>query len=247
MPTTIDRTDALVERLFGATLGALELFSVYLGSRRSGSTGRSRARAARPRASSPRARGSRRATPASGSSSRPSPACSRSSDAGDAPLPRCAPEHARVLAHARRRRARRAVRAHARRDRRRAAAGRRGLPDRRRRALRGLRRRLPARPGPHQPARLHARAPDRLDRRDARHPRTAAIDHGGRVADIGCGQGFSTIAVAHAFPNASVDGIDLDPASIADATRHTADAGLDGRVRFRARRRQPSSSADRTT
>ena len=31
MTTTTDRTDALVERLFGATLGALELFSVYLG------------------------------------------------------------------------------------------------------------------------------------------------------------------------------------------------------------------------
>jgi hypothetical protein len=28
---TVDRADALVERLFGATLGALELFSVYLG------------------------------------------------------------------------------------------------------------------------------------------------------------------------------------------------------------------------
>ena len=30
--TTTDRTEALVERLFGATLGALELHSVYLGS-----------------------------------------------------------------------------------------------------------------------------------------------------------------------------------------------------------------------
>ena len=29
--TTRDRADALAERLFGATLGALELFSVYLG------------------------------------------------------------------------------------------------------------------------------------------------------------------------------------------------------------------------
>ena len=29
--TTPDRTDALAERLFGATLGALELFSTYLG------------------------------------------------------------------------------------------------------------------------------------------------------------------------------------------------------------------------
>ena len=58
-------------------------------------------------------------------------------------------------------------------------------------------------------------------------------DHGGRIADIGCGQGFSTIAIAKAFPNVSVDGIDLDPASVADATRHAEDAGLAGRVRFR--------------
>jgi 2-polyprenyl-3-methyl-5-hydroxy-6-metoxy-1,4-benzoquinol methylase len=57
-------------------------------------------------------------------------------------------------------------------------------------------------------------------------------DQGGRIADIGCGQGFSTIAIAQAFPNASVDGIDADPASIADATRHAVEAGLDGRVRF---------------
>ena len=57
-------------------------------------------------------------------------------------------------------------------------------------------------------------------------------DRGGRVADIGCGQGFSTVAIAKAFPNASVDGIDLDAASIADATRHATEAGLDGRIRF---------------
>jgi hypothetical protein len=29
--TTPNRADALAERLFGATLGALELFSIYLG------------------------------------------------------------------------------------------------------------------------------------------------------------------------------------------------------------------------
>jgi trans-aconitate methyltransferase len=52
------------------------------------------------------------------------------------------------------------------------------------------------------------------------------------VADIGCGQGWSTLAVARAFPNAWLDGIDPDPGSIADARRHAADAGLDGRVRF---------------
>ncbi len=53
-----------------------------------------------------------------------------------------------------------------------------------------------------------------------------------RVADVGCGQGWSAIAVARAFPNAWVDGLDADPASVADARRHAADAGLDGRVRF---------------
>jgi 2-polyprenyl-3-methyl-5-hydroxy-6-metoxy-1,4-benzoquinol methylase len=53
-----------------------------------------------------------------------------------------------------------------------------------------------------------------------------------RVADLGCGQGFSTIALARAFLTAWVDGFDSDPASIADARRHAAEAGLDGRVRL---------------
>jgi 2-polyprenyl-3-methyl-5-hydroxy-6-metoxy-1,4-benzoquinol methylase len=53
-----------------------------------------------------------------------------------------------------------------------------------------------------------------------------------RVADVGCGQGWSTIALAQAFPNARVDGLDLDPGSIADSRRHAAEAGLDDRVRF---------------
>ena len=54
-----------------------------------------------------------------------------------------------------------------------------------------------------------------------------------RVADLGCGQGWSSLAVARAFPRARVDGVDLDPASIADATRYAEDAGLADRVRFR--------------
>ncbi len=40
---------------------------------------------------------------------------------------------------------------------------------------------------------------------------------GGRVADLGCGQGWSTIAVARAYPKAEVWGFDLDPASVTDA------------------------------
>ena len=58
------------------------------------------------------------------------------------------------------------------------------------------------------------------------------LEGGGRVADVGCGEGWSTLAVARAFPEARVDGLDLDSASIADAQRHAAETQVDGRVRF---------------
>jgi SAM-dependent methyltransferase len=53
-----------------------------------------------------------------------------------------------------------------------------------------------------------------------------------RVADVGCGQGWSTIAVAQEFLYAQVDGLDVDPGSIADARRHAEEAGVNGRLRF---------------
>jgi 2-polyprenyl-3-methyl-5-hydroxy-6-metoxy-1,4-benzoquinol methylase len=53
-----------------------------------------------------------------------------------------------------------------------------------------------------------------------------------RIADLRCGQGWSTIALANAFRDAWVDGLDSDPASIEDARRYAAEAGLDGRLRF---------------
>ncbi|MBA2309449.1 MAG: methyltransferase domain-containing protein [Pseudonocardiales bacterium] len=40
-----------------------------------------------------------------------------------------------------------------------------------------------------------------------------------QVVDLGCGQGFSTIALARAYPKAQVVGIDNDEASVADARR----------------------------
>jgi 2-polyprenyl-3-methyl-5-hydroxy-6-metoxy-1,4-benzoquinol methylase len=58
------------------------------------------------------------------------------------------------------------------------------------------------------------------------------LANGGRVADIGCGQGFAAIGVAQAFPQAEVWGFDSDSASIEDARRHAAEAGAD--VRFEA-------------
>jgi trans-aconitate methyltransferase len=48
-------------------------------------------------------------------------------------------------------------------------------------------------------------------------PTAERLAGGGRLADLGCGQGWSTIAVAGAYPKADVWGFDLDPGSIADA------------------------------
>jgi 2-polyprenyl-3-methyl-5-hydroxy-6-metoxy-1,4-benzoquinol methylase len=53
-----------------------------------------------------------------------------------------------------------------------------------------------------------------------------------RVADLGCGLGWSTVAVARAYPKAEVDGIDLDQASIANAAANLAGTDLADRVRF---------------
>lgn len=56
-----------------------------------------------------------------------------------------------------------------------------------------------------------------------------------RVADIGCGEGWSAIGIAQAYPYALVDGFDLDEPSLARAREHAANAGLADRVRFEAR------------
>ncbi|NMO55353.1 class I SAM-dependent methyltransferase [Actinoplanes sp. TBRC 11911] len=57
---------------------------------------------------------------------------------------------------------------------------------------------------------------------------------GARVADIGCGTGWSSIAMAEAYPLVSVEGIDLDAQAIAEAGRHAHEHGLADRVRFKA-------------
>ena len=56
-----------------------------------------------------------------------------------------------------------------------------------------------------------------------------------RVAEIGCGQGWAALAIARAYPNARVDGYDLDEPSIAEAGAAAREAGLDERVRFEVR------------
>jgi 2-polyprenyl-3-methyl-5-hydroxy-6-metoxy-1,4-benzoquinol methylase len=56
-----------------------------------------------------------------------------------------------------------------------------------------------------------------------------------RVADLGCGTGWSSIAIAKAYPAAIVDGFDLDPASIEDARRNAQASGVGDRVNFQVR------------
>lgn len=50
-----------------------------------------------------------------------------------------------------------------------------------------------------------------------------------RIADVGCGAGWSTIAMARAFPRAEVIGFDADEASVMDARAHAAAQGVAAR------------------
>ncbi|HET6182504.1 MAG TPA: class I SAM-dependent methyltransferase [Acetobacteraceae bacterium] len=61
---------------------------------------------------------------------------------------------------------------------------------------------------------------------------TAKLERGARVADVGCGHGFSTIMMAKAFPNATFTGYDFHPASIEQARRHAEEHGVTANTRF---------------
>lgn len=56
-----------------------------------------------------------------------------------------------------------------------------------------------------------------------------------RIAEVGCGEGLAAITIARVYPNAEVDGYDLDDASIAVAQRVAAEAGVADRARFEVR------------
>ena len=60
------------------------------------------------------------------------------------------------------------------------------------------------------------------------------LEAGAKVADVGCGVGFSTLLMAEAFPNSRFVGYDFHAPSIEQANAHAAEHGLDDRVRFEA-------------
>lgn len=57
-----------------------------------------------------------------------------------------------------------------------------------------------------------------------------------QVADVGCGQGHSTILMAKAFPKSRFFGFDAHGPSIEEARRHAAEAGVADRVTFEVAR-----------
>jgi SAM-dependent methyltransferase len=59
-----------------------------------------------------------------------------------------------------------------------------------------------------------------------------ALRAGGRVADVGCGMGWSSIGIARAYPQARVDGFDVDEPSVEQARRNAEESGVADRVRF---------------
>lgn len=84
--------------------------------------------------------------------------------------------------------------------------------------------------GINKPAFLHDLTAQWLPAVTDLHDRLRKATPAARIADVGCGAGWSTIALAQAYPQAHVAGYDLDAASIADAQRNAVARGID--VRF---------------
>jgi Methyltransferase domain len=60
------------------------------------------------------------------------------------------------------------------------------------------------------------------------------LSTGARMADVGCGGGWSSISLARAYPNLTVDGFDLDEPAVERAGRNAEAEGVADRVRFHA-------------
>lgn len=59
------------------------------------------------------------------------------------------------------------------------------------------------------------------------------LQQGGRVLDIGCGGGWSSVSIARTYPGVHVDGIDLNPVSVDLARANAEQDGVADRVTFR--------------
>ena len=60
----------------------------------------------------------------------------------------------------------------------------------------------------------------------------AKLERGAKVADVGCGHGWSTVLMAKAFPKSQFIGYDFHAGSIEDARAHAREHGVDANARF---------------
>ena len=60
----------------------------------------------------------------------------------------------------------------------------------------------------------------------------AKLNGGGRIADVGCGHGASTLLLAEAYPASTVVGFDAHDGSVDAARKRAANAGMVDRVEF---------------
>ena len=58
------------------------------------------------------------------------------------------------------------------------------------------------------------------------------LERGAKVADVGCGHGWSTVLMAKAFPNSQFIGYDFHPSSIEHAAAHAREHGVTANTRF---------------
>jgi 2-polyprenyl-3-methyl-5-hydroxy-6-metoxy-1,4-benzoquinol methylase len=70
------------------------------------------------------------------------------------------------------------------------------------------------------------------------------LEAGAKVADVGCGVGFSTLLMAQAFPQSSFVGYDFHGPSIEQANAHAKAHGLADRVRFETAPAKEIAEAD---
>jgi SAM-dependent methyltransferase len=78
---------------------------------------------------------------------------------------------------------------------------------------------------------------------------TAKLEAGAKVADVGCGHGWSAVLMAQAFPNSEFVGYDFHPSSIEAANAHATSHGVTGNCRFEvgAAKDYPGSDFDLVT
>jgi len=91
---------------------------------------------------------------------------------------------------------------------------------------------VPAQAAFNRPAYVNELATSWLPSMPDVHERLIDTTTPARVADIGCGCGWSAIELAKAFDHLTIDGYDADAESVEQARRNAAEHGVDDRVHF---------------